>query len=184
MVSLMVFFAYTSVAQVEKGLLKATTTFSLGLQTENTQNYYLSGLFEYSLDNRFSVRGDAFYFLGSSGDRVRFDHNHQLFAGIVAHFKVAEQFYLYTGIQPGVAYSRGSEFPTLNPDGTTSNKFAFNPVVSGIGGLTYYAPKWFHVFIETRYILGRHQADSYVVHLDEWRFTFGLGFHLYTFKKK
>lgn len=171
-------------AQVRKGMLKATTTFSIGLQREATQNYYLSGLLEFQLDDRFSVRGDGFYFIGSSGDRVRFDRNHQVFAGLFSNFKLANQFYAYTGLQTGVAYSRGTEFPTLNQDGTLTNKPSYNPIFSGVGGLVYYAPKWFHVFVETRYVMGKHQSDSYVIHLDEWRFTFGLGFHLYTLRNK
>lgn len=170
-------------SQVEKGLLKATSTFSLGLQNENTQNYYLSGMISFQMDNRFSFRGDGFYFLGGSGNRVRFDHNHQVFAGLVAHFNLTDQLYFYTGLQPGVAYTRGTEYPTLNEDGTLSSKFAWNPVMSGLAGVTYYAPKWFHVFFETRYLTGKHQSDSYVVHLDEIRFSFGLGFHLNTLSK-
>ncbi|MBN4073148.1 hypothetical protein JYT74_03795, partial [Crocinitomix catalasitica] len=130
------------------------------------------------LQQRVEMRGDIFYFLSNVGDRPRFDMNHQLYCGAFYHFS-EKNFQPYVGFQPGIAMSRSSEWQTIDSTtGLAKAKIAFNPLASVAGGVKYYADRFFYAFFETRYILGKHKADTYAIHLDEWRFAFGLGFFL------
>ena len=75
--------------------------------------------------------------------------------------------------------ARSSEYQTIDPEtGEARAKIGFNPLASGVLGAKYYANRFFFCFLETRYIMGKHKADTYPVHLDEWRFAFGLGIFL------
>ena len=155
--------------------INAALSFAPGFLTENTRTVQLHGYLGY-LQDHIQIRGDMFYFLGSSGDRPRFDMNHQIYAGAFYHF-FDKQFQPYVGFQPGIAIARSIEYGVLD---TTTNKLdykvAANPVGSAIGGFTYFGEKWFFLFVETRYIFGKHKSNSYPVFLDEFRLSFGLGF--------
>jgi len=164
---------------IDHAKYKTALSFSVGLLTEKTSTTQLQGSFEFRPKmTRVSMRADAFYFLNSVGDRPRFSINHQLFVGGFYRFsdKALQPF---IGFQPGIAYSQSSEFGTRNA-GTTDLIFqkTINPVGSIAGGLDFFAEKLFFMFVETRYIFGKHKSDTYPVFLDEWRFSFGLGFHL------
>jgi hypothetical protein len=162
----------------EKIKIKSALSFSAGLLTENTQTIQLHGYIGMRpKQGRIELRGDGFYFLNSFGDRPRFTINHQLYAGAFYRFSDA-QFQPYVGLQPGIAYAQSSEYGRFNDaTNTVQYKKTINPVGSVTGGLDFFAEKLFFMFIETRYIFGKHKADSYPIFLDEWRFSFGLGFH-------
>lgn len=179
----MICFAQGSFSQ-EKGLgidqtkYKTALSFSTGLLTEKTRTTQLQGTLEFRPKmTHVAMRADAFYFLNSTGDRPRFSINHQLFVGGFYRFsdKALQPF---VGFQPGIAYSQSSEFGSLNETtGELTYQKTINPVGSIIGGLDFFAEKLFFMFVETRYIFGKHKSDTYPVFLDEWRFSFGLGFH-------
>ena len=156
---------------------KVTSAFSFapGFLTENTQTIQLHGYLGMQ-HKGVHFRGDAFYFLGSFGDRPRFDMNHQVYCGAFYHFLNKKQFQPYVGFQPGVAIARSSEHFTLDANSNeTKARIATNPVGSAIGGFTYYGQKLFFLFLEGRYIFGKHKSNSNPVFLDEMRFSFGLG---------
>lgn len=164
-------------AQEKKRDWKINSAFSFapGFLTEKTQTIQLHGYLGF-LQQRIHIRGDAFYYLGAFGDRPRFDMNHQIFTGAFYHFSEKE-FQPYVGFQPGIAITRSSEYETLVP-GTTNeleSKITTNPVGSAAGGFTYFGEKFFFLFIETRYIFGKHKTNTYPVFLDEFRISFGLG---------
>jgi hypothetical protein len=162
----------------ERTTYKAALSFSPGLITENTTTTQLHGFFGVRPKaGKIELRGDGFYFLNSQGDRPRFSMNHQLYAGAFYRFS-DKAFQPYLGIQPGIAYSQSSEFGVPNDAGELTYKKTINPVGSFAGGLSFYGEKIFFVFAETRYIFGKHTSDTYPIFLDEWRFSFGLGFHL------
>ncbi|MGV6860296.1 MAG: hypothetical protein ACWA41_00900 [Putridiphycobacter sp.] len=149
--------------------------FAPGFLSESTQSIQVQGMLGF-LKNKIELRGDSFYFMGNSGQRPRFSMNHQLYAGAFYHF-LDNQFQPYLGFQPGVAWSQSSEFGTLNNEtGLVEYKPSFNPVASIAGGFDLYADKWFYLFVEARQIFGKHKSNSYPVYLDEFRFSFGLGF--------
>jgi len=172
-------FAQDKQIGFDRTTYNAAISFSTGLLTEKTRTTQLQGTLEIRPKmSRISVRSDVFYFLNSVGDRPRFSMNHQLYLGAFYRFSDAA-LQPFIGFQPGIAYSQSSEFATLNAKtGTLDYKKTINPVGSIAGGLDFFSEKLFFMFVETRYIFGKHKSDTYPVFLDEWRFSFGLGFHL------
>lgn len=164
-----------SYGQDERGKITSALSFAPGFLTEKTYSIQLQGYVGY-LKNKIEVRADAFYFLGSYGDRPRFSMNHQLFVGAMYHF-TETAFQPYVGFQPGIALSQSSLYGTLNNDsGEIEFKKTINPLGSAVVGFSYFGEKLFFVFVEGRYIFGKHKANTYPTFLDEARFSFGLGF--------
>lgn len=179
----MICFAQASFSQkqssgIDKTKYKTALSFSTGFLTEKTRTTQLQGTLEFRPKmTRVAMRGDAFYFLNSVGDRPRFSMNNQLFVGAFYRFsdKALQPF---VGFQPGIAYSQSSEFGSLNETtGELTYQKTINPVGSIAGGLDFFAEKLFFMFVETRYIFGKHKSDTYPVFLDELRFSFCLGLH-------
>jgi len=156
--------------------IKAATSFAPGFLTENTKTIQLQGYLGF-IQGKIELRGDAFYFLNSFGDRPRFSMNHQLFAGAFYRFLPEKQFQPYLGFQPGIAMTQSSEFGVINFETQELDyKISYNPVGSIATGFDFFGEKWFYIFTEARYIFGKHKSDSYPVYLDEFRLSFGLGF--------
>jgi len=157
--------------------INAASSIAVGLQTEKTYSFSLQGYAGF-LKKKVEMRGDIFFFLGQEGDRPRFSMNHQLLTGAFYHFS-EKSFQPYVGLQPGVAMSQSSEYGTLDEaTNTIKYKITMNPIASGVLGFKYYAPRMFYLFVETRYVMGKHKSNTYPVHLDEWRAAFGLGLFL------
>lgn len=183
--SLLIFFGIISgstfaqeTSNDERFKIKSALSFSPGFLTENTQTINIHGYLGYRpKKGRIELRGDGFYYLNAIGDRPRFTINHQLYAGAFYRFS-DKPFQPYVGFQPGIAYAQSAEFGTLNNEtGEVVFKKAVNPVGSVGGGFDYFAEKLFFAFVETRYIFGKHKSDTYPIFLDEFRISFGLGFH-------
>lgn len=173
----LIFSAFVSFAQDERDWkIKTALSFAPGILTEKTYSLQLQGYLSF-LQEKIEWRGEAFYFLNSFGNRPRFSMNHQIFTGAFYHF-TENSFQPYVGFQPGIAISQSSEYGTLNAQTQELEyKIAANPVGSVAGGFDFFGEKLFFLFVETRYIFGKHKADSYPIFLDEWRFSFGLGLY-------
>lgn len=170
-------FSFTGFNQERDWKIKSALSFAPGLLTESTYTIQLQGYLGF-LKNKIELRGEAFYFLDSFGDRPRFSMNHQLYTGALYHFS-ENPLQPYVGFQPGVALSQSSEYGSYDSStGTVEFKKAINPVGSVVGGVDFYGEKLFFLFVETRYIFGKHKTNTYPVFLDEWRFSFGLGFFI------
>lgn len=170
-------FSLSAFAQERDWKVNAAFSFAPGFLTEKTNTIQLHGYLGF-LKNRIHMRGDAYYFISSFGDRPRFDMNHQVYMGAFYHF-TETKLQPYVGFQPGIAISRSSEYETLNSvSGELEAKIGVNPVGSLGAGVSYYGEKIFFLFIESRYIFGKHKTNSYPVYLDELRFSFGLGFFI------
>ncbi|OFY91963.1 MAG: hypothetical protein A3K10_10920 [Bacteroidetes bacterium RIFCSPLOWO2_12_FULL_31_6] len=155
----------------KNGLLRTTGTISFGRMAKEEQtNIYLQGVLEYFVTKNITSRGDVYHYL-KSGDQQILNINHQLFAGTSYHFNTNSNFIPYIGIQPGIALTQAN-FVTI--DG--SNNLEINPLISAVGGFNYYASKWFHLFIDVRYVTGKHLSHQKVIALDEVRLSFGLAF--------
>ena len=166
-------------SESDKIKIKSALSFSPGFLTENTKTIQLHGYLGLRpKQGRIELRGDGFYYLNAFGDRPRFTINHQLYAGAFYRFSDA-QLQPYVGFQPGVAYAQSSEYGRLDEvTNTVTYKKSINPVGSVATGLDFFGEKLFFMFVETRYIFGKHKSDTYPVFLDEWRFSFGLGLHI------
>lgn len=160
---------------VQPGLLRAQGTFSMGTLTEiNQTSLHLHGNIEYYVNEKIAARGDIYYYLKPSKESV-LDLNHQLFAGTSYHIGTANNLDPYIGIQPGLAITQYSERILLS-----KNTASLTPLLSGVVGLNYYANNWFHLFIDGRYILGKHISNLPPTAINEFRISFGLGFNIGT----
>ena len=183
--------AFTSFAQeatdrfVREGLLRAQSTIATGAMFDpQLSNIYLHGSLEYYTDPSLSIRGDSYYFLKTLGDgySIYFEKNHSTFAGASYHFKTNGNLDPYFAFQPGVAASQVNY--DVCPDsmlcyiGSTNSKLTLSPLLSGVLGFNYYAPKIFHLFLEARYVQGKHLSEAGSVSLNELKFSFGLGFNI------
>lgn len=160
---------------IHKGLLRATSTFATGYMPYNkVNNLYLTGIVEYYTDSKISLRGESFYFFNSLNGDKTFKQNHSIFSGACYHLKTNSHFDPFIGLQTGLAYSQiGRNF-----SGNAGSNKSFNPLLSPLIGFNYYAPKWFHLFINARYVIGNHLSEQGIIPLNEWNFSFGLGFNI------
>lgn len=163
----------------KKGLLRTMGTINFGRLTKEEQtNIYLQGVLEYFVTKNITSRGDIYYYL-KSGNQQLLNLNHQLFAGASYHFNTNSNFVPYLGIEPGVGLTQAS-FVIMNGE----NNIEASPLISAVAGFNYYASKWFHLFIDARYVTGKHLSNQKMISLDELRLSFGLGFNLNILKKK
>jgi len=177
---------------IKKGLFRTTATLSAGvLLKEKTSMIYGQGIIEYYVADNVSMRGESFYMVKATynGDptfAVYYPHisaNHQIFAGANFHFPTKSHFDPYIGFEPGIAIVTAA----LSP-GTTGGEYLSkqtgNPVIATILGFNYYFERFFHLFMEARYVHGKYLSDyPDPLSLSELRFSFGLGFN-FNFKKK
>ncbi|MFZ5552579.1 MAG: hypothetical protein ACOZCO_05655 [Bacteroidota bacterium] len=169
----------------EKGLLRFQGTIAYGrMFSLAANNIYLHGDMEYFPDNGFSVKSDIYFFLNSfSGDQP-FKQHHSLFSGVMFHSKTESKFVPFAGIQAGINVAEASSMclgqPCIQTTPPEPLEVTLSPLVSATAGLNYFSPRFFHLFMQARYVGGVF-ADNYNrVKLGEFRLSFGLGFHLYT----
>lgn len=171
--------AQENTAVAQKGLLRATGTISFGGMTQHEQtNIYLHGVTEYFVSDQITARGDIYYYL-KSGNKQMLNLNHQLFAGTSYHFNTQHHFVPYVGFQPGIALTQ-DDFITINQE----NNVEVSPLISAVAGFNFYASSWFHLFVDGRYVSGKHLSNQKTIFLDEFRLSFGLGFNLNVLKGK
>ena len=178
---------------IHNHLVRADASIVAGyLFKENINNVHVNGSAEYYLDNKVSIRGSACYLLGSTGltkDSMGLKDFHSIMLGGVYHFTTNGHFDPYFIFQPGIAYTSSYKAKYLG-DPNENTKVAtyagvFSPLATAGLGFNYYFQRFAHLFVETRYVYGRHlsQAPS-PISLQELRVTFGLGFNLFIIKDK
>ncbi|HEY1040984.1 MAG TPA: hypothetical protein VGF30_16330 [Bacteroidia bacterium] len=164
---------------VKKGLLRATLTFATGYMPANKlNNLYLTGNVEYYTDKKISLRGDGNYFFNSMNGDKTLKQNHSFYGGAAYHFAKGN-FDPFVGLQTGLALTQCG----IVQQGGPERAVAYNPLISPIAGFNYYASRWFHLFINARYNIGKHLADDAIIPLNELSFSFGLGFNINTSKR-
>lgn len=158
---------------IHAGLIRAQATISVGaLSDAEISPIYLHGNLEYYAEQNMSIRGDTYFYLNNLEKSDTIGYYHSNFFGIGWH--PAKKGYLdpYVGLQPGVGLlhreveETGREFTKLSP------------LVSANIGVNYYAPKWFHLFLDARYVSGMITDHAARFSLNELRFSFGLGFNI------
>lgn len=174
-----------------QGILRAQGTLCAGFNPAfKSTNIYLHGDLEYYLNNKISIRGDVFYFLNSktANDPIEpFAYKHELFSGVNYHF-TSGKLDLFAGLQPGLIFAKrqylqfqDSISPIMPlPDPQKSLGVA----TSVVAGLNYYASRFFHLFIQTRYQYGWLSDNYTMASTSEFKISFGLGFYLRTQKNK
>lgn len=166
--------------ELRKGALRSSGAISPGLMKNGDGvNIYLHGNFDFFLSEHFSLRGDGFYYLTTTGGFNTFKHHHQVFSGFSFHGKP-------TGFSPYAGMLMGVSLTELNNPGYVYNPDVLGvcPVVSPHVGFNFYGEKYFHIFGEARYLIGQHFPEHQSpFSLNELRFSFGLGWNINTMKK-
>ena len=166
-------FSQTNELVVKEGLLRFQGTVGIGKSTDRTENnIFLHGNLEYFIHSFLTTRGDTYFFLKNEENGL--EVNHQLFAGMAYHFSKKSNFVPYIGVQPGLVATRYN--------GTTKTKAT--PLVSAVVGFNYFAAEWFHLFVDGRFVSGKHLSEFPPYSINELRLSFGLGFNLATKKNK
>jgi hypothetical protein len=175
---------------VRAGILSGGASISPGLllqQNISTISIPLTG--EYYLDEHVSIKADVFIHVSSglTADSLRLIANHQLFTGLSYHFKTTGNLDPYLCFQPGLAYSqvkRESKLPfnDQTPNGTIEYTPSVNPILGVAAGINYFFPRFFHIFIEARYVHGNALFNApWAFPLDELKVQFGLGWNMNVF---
>lgn len=186
-------FSQTKEQYIFKHLIRADASIVSGyMYKDGIRNVHVNGNAEYYIDNKISVRGDATYLLGSSGlskDSLGFRDNHSIGLGLVYHFKTKSHFDPYFIFQPSVAYTSSYKQNYIDDATNLRERKNFDGVLSPLAtgglGFNYYFQRFAHLFMETRYVYGRHLSSApSPLSLEELRVTFGLGFNVFAVKPK
>ena len=164
---------------IRKGLLRTQITITPAILFKSKQSFfYLHGNFEGYVIKKISIAGDAFFSLGNaSAGTPTFKFNHNIFFGASYHFTNKNNDF-YLGLQHGISITK----LIILTDNSTRPKTGVNPVVAVVVGYNYYVHKYFHFFVQTRFIAGQHLYNVRK-DLSEFRFSAGLGFNINSIKK-
>lgn len=153
---------------VGKGTIKAMATISPSkIFAQDLSPFYLHGNLEYYVDEKMSISGDGFCFLGDMPDKKFFQYHHQLFFGAHYHF-IHRNNDLYIGLQPGISFTEIKGF---------SGKIAYNPLASINLGYNFFVNKFFYFFIQIKNMYGEN-IMLVPLNISDIRMSAGLGFHL------
>jgi len=183
-VVVMLSFSFNAAAQEDKlakkdGLLRVTAGVEPGiLLKQGVLTTYISGLLEYHVEERISVRGDISLHINMQENAFLSD-NHGLYFGAAYHFTNKTLIDPYAGFQSGVHLTRVRYIDNIG-EGPYLSKFKLVPVASVIGGVNFYVSRFFNFYVATRGVFGTFLGAKapISVPLGEWRVTFGLGFNI------
>lgn len=165
---------------IRKGLLRAQATLAPAIMFSSKQSlFYLHGNLEGYFTPKISIAGEAYVSLGNTSVvKPTFAFNHNIFFGASYHL-VKKNNDFYIGFQPGISISKLMETPEIVNKPTVG----VNPLASLVIGYNYYVHRYFHFFVQTRFIAGQHLYNEHK-DLSEFRFSAGLGFNINTIKNK
>ncbi|MEM7041058.1 MAG: hypothetical protein AAF570_29105 [Bacteroidota bacterium] len=179
---------------IHQNMLITNLTFSVG-KSPSELKYYVFTSAEWTLTDNWGIEGGLFFNVGSSEKDVipllntccavdpqtEDYYTHNLFFGPNYHFLTRKRVDFYVGVHPGLQLFTAPAFTYANTDGGSvdvERNYGISPAASFQTGLAYYA-KFFHAFLNTRYVLGRHDSALYEGKFNEMRFMLGLGFNLF-----
>ena len=182
-------FAQDDNTFIKQGLLKATATISPAFMLQQSvENIYINGESEYFIENRISVRGDLYWFLGSQKKPSLLNQNSFIVSGALYHFPKRNLDY-FIGFQPGISFVQPNIIYVHAGPGTLINWVDIPspskvcPTISAITGITYYVGDYFNFFLNIRYTKARYFGGGQdVLNLDQLIISGGLGFDIDTKK--
>lgn len=179
--------AQTPSRYIDYGLVRVQGNIALGqnLKTEGTNIYWVGDLDWFCRDN-ISISSGFYYFIDSYEGKKLFKMNHCGYLGASYHFKTHGHFDPFIGLLPGYSIAQLNQnsiafSDTFKP--RSSYPVSFNPLFMVNAGVTYYANRFFNVFIHVKYQTGKHFSDVAPVSLDELKVSFGLGYMIWVRKK-
>jgi hypothetical protein len=178
---------------VHTGIFCADVSIAPGfLINQNISTISIPAGIEFYMDSHVSFKADVYYHVtsGLTSDSLRLTANHQLFCGAAYHFTTKGYFDPYFAFQPGVSYGQvtpESKLPrtTDTPNGKIDYNGNLAPILGLSLGFNYYFPRFFHIFVEARYVHGTLLYNAPAAFpLDELKIQFGLGWNLNLIKQK
>lgn len=171
---------------IRLGLMRAQATITPAVMiNDGSLNIYVHGDMDYFLSRKVSVRADAYYFIDTQGDGD-LRHNHGVFFGANYHFPI-KIFDPYIGLQPGASYVQAAKDLPWGEDGSVTEVQStgqFIPNISATAGFNLYLGRFVHFMGNVRYVHGKHATFWGNRPLDEFRFSFGVGWNVNTIKPK
>jgi len=163
---------------IRKGLLSSQLTFSPSYMVSDKQSYfYLHGGLEAFISEKTSLNGETYFLLGNIGaTNPAFEYNHSTFFGASWHLNKNDHDFSL-GIQPGISFTKLNALKS-SPIKTQGG---MNPLFSAVVAYKFYFFRFFHFFIQSRFILGQHNYDV-PRDIFELRFSAGLGLNINTMK--
>ncbi len=178
---------------VHTGILCGDISLAPGfLLQENISTVSVPAGIEFYVDPHVSFKADVYFHVssGMTQDSLKLIANHQLFVGASYHFTTKGYFDPYLSFQPGVSYAQVQNESKIQVDaqtkyGTIDYSANIVPILGVALGFNYYFPRYFHIFVEARYVHGTllyNAPGSFP--LDELKLQFGLGWNLNLIKQK
>ena len=176
---------------VYKNTIRTGLSFTPGFMVNGTKNVYITGSLEYYLSDRVSVEGACLYFANSRNKtEPELKINHHIYTGFNYHFLKNRAFDLYMGLQPGFVLTQVNAAYPLNIDepGILGPKektpLGANPMISVNTGFNFFAAKYFHLFVNGRFVAGRYLGGPEPYSLSEVMLSFGMGLNANFFNRK
>ena len=165
---------------IHKHLTRATLTFGTGYMPQpDLTNVYIFSDLEYYTGAKISLRGENFIFLNSLNNQNTLLSHHGIFVGPMYHFKTNTHLDPFAGIMTGISITETQQSSTIDPTYQIKSGYGYNPLFTSVAGINYYATRYFHLFINGRWVGGTHVSQhNKPMNLSEFRFCFGLGFNI------
>lgn len=148
-------------------------------------NVYIHGTAEYYWDERFSTRGDIYYFVNKNSDPGGMKHNHGFQVGVSCHLIKGSNIDPFIGLRAGLNYTQVT--PSVMTDGAVSTTVSpmahVDPTWAPVIGCNFYGERIFHFFIEGAYMVGNYRPSfAPQLSLEEFRLSAGLGWNFSFYK--
>ncbi|GAB4131123.1 MAG: hypothetical protein Fur0041_01130 [Bacteroidia bacterium] len=159
------------------------------LANSGRTNIYIHGTAEYYFTDRFSMRGDAYYFVNKNNVEGGWKHNHSLEIGGSWHLIKEKNIDPYLGLRAGASYTQTYPYSYAMSSSVTWTNYPvtdhINPVAGPHAGINFFGEKFFHFFVEAHYLMGTHRPlYGPVSTLNEVRVSAGLGWNWSFFENK
>lgn len=172
-------------------MIKGSSGNNSGSISSGRTNIYLHGTAEYYFTERFSMRGDGYYFL--TKDKAHdtlggLKHNHSLQVGASWHLRKGMGIDPYIGLCAGISVVQIYPYNVSRADGLTWNYMApahIEPVWAPRVGINFFGERVFHFFVEAQYLMGSYRPPvGPILSLNELRVSAGLGFNFVILHKE
>ncbi|HEU4717509.1 MAG TPA: hypothetical protein VFU15_06740 [Bacteroidia bacterium] len=145
-------------------------------------NVYLHGTVEYYFDERFSMRGDGYYFVNKMKTPGGMKNNHTLEVGGSWHLWKGSMIDPFIGLGAGISYVQIQPADITNGAGLVLKNYAYpahlDPVWGPRAGVNFFSAKVFHFFVEAQYVMGSYRpSEGPILSLNEVRVSAGLGWN-------
>lgn len=177
-----------------QSILKGDATISPGYLLNSPQtNIYINGTLEYFTQDRVSLRGEGFLFVGSQNKPALMKENSSLLYGAAYHFH-KNRLDFFVGMEVGASAAKpndvlidttgSSGYVTISKSYTQTFDYKILPVISPVAGITFYPSNYFNFFLNMHYIHATYYgyAMGKNLSLNELRISAGLGFLIHVRK--